>query len=169
MFTGGSWGLHDDAKATRQTHHFQPAFLCQHARLENHRLTLGAGRAWGVEARIGPSEDSFSRILRLIAEAMGQEAGEKWTAAVNLQPTLPKPDRRPGACNLRGQRRLRAGGPSHAAASPRRFKMEHCGRLGVDFDRQPLRRCCVCASAAARAATLTHCVRTYNQHLPSGP
>ena len=24
---------------------------------------------------------------------MGQEADEKWTAAVNLQPTLPKPDR----------------------------------------------------------------------------
>ena len=57
------------------------------------RFLLGACRAWGVEAKIGPSEDSFCRIRRLIAEAMGQEAGEKWTAAVNLQPTLPKPDR----------------------------------------------------------------------------
>ena len=27
---------------------------------------------------------------------MGQGADEKWTAAVNLQPTLPKPDRLPG-------------------------------------------------------------------------
>ena len=54
---------------------------------------LGACRAWGVEAKIGPSEDSFCRIRRLIAIAMGQEAGEKWTAAANLQPTLPKPDR----------------------------------------------------------------------------
>ena len=61
---------------------------------------LGACRAWGVEAftecggaKIGPSEDSFCRIRRLIAIAMGQEADEKWTAAVNLQPTLPKPDR----------------------------------------------------------------------------
>ena len=62
--------------------------------------TLGACRAWGVEAftecgvaKIGPSEDSFCQVRRLIAEAMGQEAGEKWTAAVNLQPTLPKSDR----------------------------------------------------------------------------
>ena len=61
---------------------------------------LGACRAWGVEAftecggaKIGPSEDSFCQVRRLIAEAMGQEADEKWTAAVNLQPTLPKADR----------------------------------------------------------------------------
>ena len=54
---------------------------------------LGACRVWGVEAKIGPSEDSFCQVRRLIAIAMGQEADEKWTAAVNLQPTLPKPDR----------------------------------------------------------------------------
>ena len=54
---------------------------------------LGACRAWGVEAKIGPSEDSFWRIRRPIATAMGQKADEKWTVAVNLQPTLPKPDR----------------------------------------------------------------------------
>ena len=57
------------------------------------RAVLEACRAWGVEAKIGPSEDSFCQVRRLIAEAMGQEAGEKWTAAVNLQPTLPKSDR----------------------------------------------------------------------------
>ena len=56
-------------------------------------MSLGACRAWGVEAKIGPSEDSFYQVRRLIAEAMGQEAGEKWTAAVNLQPTFPKTDR----------------------------------------------------------------------------
>ena len=27
---------------------------------------------------------------------MGQKDGEKWTAAANLQPTIPKPDRLPG-------------------------------------------------------------------------
>ena len=58
----------------------------------------GVWAAESVEAKGGPSEDSFCRIRRLIAEAMGQEAGEKWTAAVNLQPTLPKPDRFLGAC-----------------------------------------------------------------------
>ena len=54
---------------------------------------LGAYRDWGVEAKIGPSEDSFCQVRRLLAIDIGQEAGEKWTAAVNLQPTLPKPDR----------------------------------------------------------------------------
>ncbi len=54
---------------------------------------LGACRTWGVEAKIDPSEDSFRPICRPIAEPMGQKAGEKWTAAVNLQPTLPKSDR----------------------------------------------------------------------------
>ena len=53
----------------------------------------GACRAWGVEAEYGPSEDSFCRVRRPIAAAMGQEAGEKWTAAAKLQPTIPKPDR----------------------------------------------------------------------------
>ena len=32
---------------------------------------LGACRAWDVEAKIGPSQDSFCRIRRLIAIAMG--------------------------------------------------------------------------------------------------
>ena len=54
---------------------------------------LGACRTWGVEAKFGPSEDSFCRICRPIAVAMGQKAGEKWTAAAKLQPTFPKSDR----------------------------------------------------------------------------
>ena len=54
---------------------------------------LGGCRAWGVEAKIGPSEDSFCRVRRPLAVARGQEVGEKWTAADNLQPTHPEPDR----------------------------------------------------------------------------
>ena len=54
---------------------------------------LGACRTWGVEAKFGPSEDSFCRVCRPIAVAMGQKAGKKWTAAAKLQPTIPKSDR----------------------------------------------------------------------------
>ena len=60
------------------------------------RSLSGLGREAFTEcggAKFGPSEDSFCQVRRLIAMAMGQEAGEKWTAAVNLQPTLPKSDR----------------------------------------------------------------------------
>ena len=75
-------------------------------------VALGACRAWGVEAftecggaKTGPSEDSFCPVRRPIAVAMGQEAGEKWTAAVSLQPTLPKPDRLLGRALLGAARR----------------------------------------------------------------
>ena len=61
---------------------------------------LGACRTWGVEAKFGPSEDSFRGVCRPIAVAMGQKAGvhevrrsQKWTAAAELQPTIPKSDR----------------------------------------------------------------------------
>ncbi len=64
-------------------------------------VLAGACRAWGVEAKFGPSEDSFCRVCRPIAVAMGQKAGvhevrrsQKWTAAAKLQPTIPKSDRR---------------------------------------------------------------------------
>ena len=40
-----------------------------------------------------PQRGQFLSDSPLIAIAMGQEADEKWTAAVNLQPTLPKSDR----------------------------------------------------------------------------
>ncbi len=49
---------------------------------------LGVWAAEGVEAKSGPSADSFYRICSPIAVAMGQKAGEKWTAAVALQPTF---------------------------------------------------------------------------------
>ena len=58
----------------------------QPARLGN-ALRLGVWAVEGVEAKIGPSEDSFCRICSAIAVAMGQKDGKKWTAAVALQPT----------------------------------------------------------------------------------
>ena len=85
---------HEDIEPAKNSKGLYPCF----ERLENPRCTrvpraglrLGACRAWGVEAftecggaKIGPSEDSFCRIRRLIAIAMGREADEKWTAAVN--------------------------------------------------------------------------------------
>ncbi len=72
-------------------------FLEQIAYYEARQSGLGACRAWGVRAKIVPSEDSFSPIYRPIAQPMGQKAGEKWTVADNLQPTLPKSDRLLGA------------------------------------------------------------------------
>ena len=56
----------------------------------------GVWAAESVEAKGGPSEDSFCRIRRPIAVAMGQEDGEKWTAAADLQPTILLPPRLPG-------------------------------------------------------------------------
>ncbi|MDP2819913.1 MAG: hypothetical protein Q8O29_16905, partial [Polaromonas sp.] len=49
---------------------------------------LGAWAAEGVAAKSGPGEDSFCRVCSLIAVAMGQKAGEKWTVAAALQPTF---------------------------------------------------------------------------------
>ena len=71
----------------RENRVFKKRWAGAHIRLSH----LGACRAWGVEAKIGPSEDSFCQVRRLIATALGQEADEKWTAAVNLQPMLPSP------------------------------------------------------------------------------
>ncbi len=39
---------------------------------------------------------------------MGQKDGEKWTAAVDSQPTLPKSDRLPGCERYQGLRRVLA-------------------------------------------------------------
>ena len=47
--------------------------------MNNEADSLGACRAWGVEAKIGPSEDSFCQVRRLIAIAMGQEADPRGT------------------------------------------------------------------------------------------
>ncbi len=55
--------------------------------------TLGACRAWGVESENRPQRGQFLPDLQAHSPAMGQKAGEKWTAAVDLQPTIPKPER----------------------------------------------------------------------------
>lgn len=56
-------------------------------------ITLGACRAWGVESENRPQRGQFLPGLQAHSPAMGQKDGEKWTAAVNLQPTIPKSDR----------------------------------------------------------------------------
>ena len=54
---------------------------------------LGACRAWGVASENRPQRGQFLPDLQPHSPAMGQKDGEKWTAAVDSQPTLPKPDR----------------------------------------------------------------------------
>ncbi|MDO8776349.1 MAG: hypothetical protein Q7K57_48090, partial [Burkholderiaceae bacterium] len=54
--------------------------------------TLGACRAWGVESENRPQRGQFLPDLQAHSPAMGQKDGEKWTAAVDLQPTIPKSD-----------------------------------------------------------------------------
>ena len=54
---------------------------------------LAAYRPWGVASENRPQRGQFCRIRRRKSPAMGQEGGEKRTAAVTLQPTIPKPDR----------------------------------------------------------------------------
>ena len=53
---------------------------------------LGGCRAWGVDSENRPKRGQFLPDLQPHSPAMGQKAGEKWTAAVDLQPTLPKSD-----------------------------------------------------------------------------
>ena len=55
--------------------------------------TLGACRAWGGDSENRPQRGQFLPDLQPHSPAMGQKDGEKWTAAVDSQPTLPKPDR----------------------------------------------------------------------------
>jgi SulP family sulfate permease len=59
----------------------------------------GACRAWEVESVLEkrqsqnqPQRGSFLPDLQPYIPALSQEDGEKWTAAGNLQPTLPKSD-----------------------------------------------------------------------------
>lgn len=54
---------------------------------------LGACRAWGVDRESRPQRDQFLPNSQPHSPAMGQEGGEKWAAAADLQPTLPKSDR----------------------------------------------------------------------------
>jgi hypothetical protein len=56
---------------------------------------LGACRTWNVESENRPQRGQFLPDLQAHSPAMGQKDGEKWTAAVDLQPTLSKSDRTP--------------------------------------------------------------------------
>ena len=68
------------------------AFRRLRARLQD----LGAGAAETFEAKSSPSEDRFSTIRRPIADAMGQETAETWTARRALQPGQLLPPTLPG-------------------------------------------------------------------------
>jgi len=54
---------------------------------------LGACWTWGVESENRAQRGQFLPDLQTHSPAMGQKDGEKWTAAVDLQPTIPKSDR----------------------------------------------------------------------------
>ena len=56
-------------------------------------LRLGACRAWAVDSENRPQRGQFLPNLQPHSPAMGQRDGEKWTAAVDSQPTLPESDR----------------------------------------------------------------------------
>ena len=55
--------------------------------------SLGACRALGIDSEKEPQRGQFLPDLQAHSPAMGQKAGEKWTAAALLQPMLPKSDR----------------------------------------------------------------------------
>jgi len=63
-------------------------------------LLLGACRTWGVESENRPQRDQFLPDLQPNSRAIGQKDGEKWAAAVDLQPTISKTDRLLGPATL---------------------------------------------------------------------
>ena len=77
---GGSWEVRASLSQTAMWMQQQP----------NVQPRLGAGRTWGVESENRPQRGQFLPDLQAHSPAMGQKDGEKWTAAVDLQPTIPK-------------------------------------------------------------------------------
>ena len=61
-----------------------------------HQAPLAACRTYGVDSENRPLRRQFLPDLQAHSSAMGQKDGEKWTAAVDSQPTLHKSDRLPG-------------------------------------------------------------------------
>ncbi|MBB4844489.1 putative acyltransferase [Paucibacter oligotrophus] len=55
--------------------------------------SLGVCRAWVADSGNRPQRGQFLPDLQPHSPAMGQEAGEKWTAAVDFPPAIPKSDR----------------------------------------------------------------------------
>ena len=60
--------------------------------LQTRCSNLGGCRAWGAESENRPQRGQFVPDLQAHSPAMGQKDGEKWTAAVGLQPATPKSD-----------------------------------------------------------------------------
>ena len=78
----------------------RPAMLTQHladclavVRPVQCVAALGACRTWGVDSEKRPQRGQFLPDLQAHSPAMGQKAGEKWTAEAVSQPTIPKSDR----------------------------------------------------------------------------
>jgi len=57
---------------------------------------LGASRTWSAESENRPQRVQFLPDLQPNSQAIGQKDGEKWAAAVDLQPAISKSDWLPG-------------------------------------------------------------------------
>ncbi len=87
---------------SKRSHLYQPALAQLVAQAQAYPCTctrlgianaLAACRALGIDSEKEPQRGQFLPDLQAHSTAMGQKAGEKWTAAALLQPMLPKPDR----------------------------------------------------------------------------
>ncbi len=84
---------------------------------------LGACRALGIDSEKEPQRGQFLPDLQAHSPAMGQKAGEKWTAAALLQPMLPKSDRLLATCaRIQGATDQK---PIHQAARPVWINLEY--------------------------------------------
>ncbi len=80
------------------------------------RARLGACRALGIDSEKEPQRGQFLPDLQAHSPAMGQKAGEKWTAAALLQPMFPKSDRLLAIKDIATTVRFLAPGPGTATA-----------------------------------------------------
>ncbi|HMT63323.1 MAG TPA: hypothetical protein PKE22_00590, partial [Ottowia sp.] len=60
---------------------------CWRRSMARQGLVRGVWAAEGVDSENGPQRGQFLPDSQAHSHAMGQEAGEKWTAAAHLQPT----------------------------------------------------------------------------------
>ena len=109
------WLLHDGKRAAAvDPGNAGPVFRP----FEKHALPLesilGACRAWVVEIENRPQRGQFLPDLQAHSPAMGQKDGKKWTAVVDLQPTIPKSDRLLGRSGTKNA--VKQGGLSNVGA-----------------------------------------------------
>ena len=107
---------------------------------------LGARRTWGVESEERPQRDQFLPHLQPHSGPMGQEGGENWAAAVDLQPTLPKSDGLPSGLQTIGEFMQRRLSPARStcewaarrqdALSQRVSRMSNLLRTRVEIEQQ---------------------------------